>query len=113
MQLVENVRDVDHWEQIRDTYKDKLLGKVGFQTAKCLCCCFHLHCVCVLVLCTYTSNDFNILLSSLVVDIHKEWCGPCKIMEPAYKRIFGETDNADKRVAFLTVFQKSKSLQNL
>uniref|UniRef100_K3WXZ7 Thioredoxin domain-containing protein n=1 Tax=Globisporangium ultimum (strain ATCC 200006 / CBS 805.95 / DAOM BR144) TaxID=431595 RepID=K3WXZ7_GLOUD len=39
----------------------------------------------------------------LVVDVHKDWCGPCKIMEPTYKRLSVDIDQAEKRVAFATL----------
>ncbi|KAF0684980.1 Aste57867_23009 [Aphanomyces stellatus] len=36
----------------------------------------------------------------LVVDVYQEWCGPCRILEPTYKRIFAEIPGADSRVLF-------------
>ncbi|KAJ0394793.1 hypothetical protein P43SY_004240 [Pythium insidiosum] len=39
----------------------------------------------------------------LVVDAHKEWCGPCKIMEPTYKRIMTEMERSDQRLAFASL----------
>ncbi|TYZ63390.1 hypothetical protein PybrP1_001926 [[Pythium] brassicae (nom. inval.)] len=33
----------------------------------------------------------------LVVDVHKDWCGPCKIMEPTYKRLAVDIDQSEKR----------------
>lgn len=38
-----------------------------------------------------------------VVDVHKDWCGPCKIMEPTYKRLAVDIDQSEKRVAFASV----------
>lgn len=38
-----------------------------------------------------------------VLDIHQNWCGPCSVMEPTYRRIWLENDEADKRVRFFTV----------
>ncbi|GAB9468052.1 hypothetical protein Gpo141_00005380 [Globisporangium polare] len=39
----------------------------------------------------------------LVVDVHKDWCGPCKIMEPTYKRLAVDIDQSEKRVAFASL----------
>ncbi|KAE9190952.1 hypothetical protein PF002_g24632 [Phytophthora fragariae] len=39
----------------------------------------------------------------VVVDVHKDWCGPCKIVEPTYKRLATEIDHAERRVIFTTV----------
>ncbi|KAF1324407.1 Brefeldin a-inhibited guanine nucleotide-exchange protein 1, partial [Globisporangium splendens] len=44
----------------------------------------------------------------LVVDVHKDWCGPCKIMEPTYKRLSVDIDQVEKRVAFATLEQLVK-----
>lgn len=41
--------------------------------------------------------------ASAVVDVHKDWCGPCKIMEPTYKRLAVDIDQSEKRVAFASV----------
>lgn len=38
-----------------------------------------------------------------VVDAHKEWCGPCKIMEPTYKRLASDIEHAERRVVFVSV----------
>ncbi|KAL8009059.1 putative Thioredoxin domain-containing protein [Plasmopara halstedii] len=39
----------------------------------------------------------------VVVDVHKDWCGSCKIMEPTYKRIATEIDHAERRLVFATL----------
>lgn len=38
-----------------------------------------------------------------VVDVHKAWCGPCAVMEPTWKRIFLDNDDADNRIDFVSV----------
>jgi len=38
----------------------------------------------------------------LVIDIHKSWCGPCQVMNPTFRRIFLDTDDADQRLQFLS-----------
>jgi hypothetical protein len=40
---------------------------------------------------------------SSVVDLHKEWCGPCEVMEPTFRRIFLDMDSADQRLAYFSV----------
>ena len=37
-----------------------------------------------------------------MVDIHKDWCGPCEVMKPTYRKLFLELDDAENRVQFLT-----------
>ncbi|CCI44325.1 unnamed protein product [Albugo candida] len=41
----------------------------------------------------------------VVVDLHKSWCGPCKIMEPTYKRLIAEIENAQERLLFVSLDQ--------
>ena len=41
-------------------------------------------------------------LHGLVVDVHKDWCGPCEVMKPTYRRLFLNLDDAENRVQFLT-----------
>ncbi|EEY59344.1 uncharacterized protein PITG_11348 [Phytophthora infestans T30-4] len=38
----------------------------------------------------------------VVVDVHKDWCGPCKIVEPSYKRLTTDIEHAERRVMFAT-----------
>jgi hypothetical protein len=38
-----------------------------------------------------------------VFDVHKTWCGQCKVMEPTWKRIFLDYDDADSRIVFASV----------
>ncbi len=35
-----------------------------------------------------------------VVDVHKDWCGPCRVMLPTFERIWMSTDDADQRILF-------------
>lgn len=35
--------------------------------------------------------------------MHKDWCGPCKIVEPTYKRIASEIDHVERRLVFATL----------
>ena len=37
----------------------------------------------------------------LVVDVHKEWCGPCSVMQPTFRRIYLDLEMPDHRIAFL------------
>ncbi|KAF4028740.1 Thioredoxin [Phytophthora infestans] len=37
------------------------------------------------------------------VDVHKDWCGPCKIVEPSYKRLTTDIEHAERRVMFATL----------
>ncbi|EGZ25011.1 hypothetical protein PHYSODRAFT_487436 [Phytophthora sojae] len=39
----------------------------------------------------------------VVVDVHKDWCGPCKIVEPTYKRLATDIDHAERRLMFTTL----------
>ncbi|KAI9980806.1 hypothetical protein PInf_010130 [Phytophthora infestans] len=39
----------------------------------------------------------------VVVDVHKDWCGPCKIVEPSYKRLTTDIEHAERRVMFATL----------
>ncbi|OWZ11126.1 hypothetical protein PHMEG_00015903 [Phytophthora megakarya] len=39
----------------------------------------------------------------VVVDVHKEWCGPCKIVEPTYKRLVTDIDHAERRLMFVAL----------
>ena len=39
----------------------------------------------------------------LVVDVHKKWCGPCEVMRPTFENIFLETEQPEKKIAFLSV----------
>ncbi|CAK4765589.1 unnamed protein product [Aphanomyces euteiches] len=36
----------------------------------------------------------------IVVDVYQEWCGPCRILEPTYKRIFADISGAESRLLF-------------
>ena len=38
-----------------------------------------------------------------MVDIHQNWCGPCTIMEPIYRKAYLELDRADERLKFYTI----------
>jgi thiol-disulfide isomerase/thioredoxin len=40
---------------------------------------------------------------STVVDLYKEWCGYCSVMEPTYNSLFNELDDFDNRVKLLAV----------
>jgi len=35
------------------------------------------------------------------VDVHKEWCGPCEVMQPTFRRIFLDLDMPATRIQFL------------
>lgn len=39
----------------------------------------------------------------VVVDIHRDWCGPCTVMEAVYRKAYIEIDKAEERVKFYTV----------
>ncbi|ETV83274.1 hypothetical protein H257_04039 [Aphanomyces astaci] len=39
----------------------------------------------------------------IVVDVYQDWCGPCRVLEPTYKRISTETPGGDSRVLFASV----------
>ncbi|TMW57870.1 hypothetical protein Poli38472_013344 [Pythium oligandrum] len=39
----------------------------------------------------------------VVVDAHKDWCGPCKILEPTYKRITTDIDRPEQRLVFASL----------
>lgn len=41
----------------------------------------------------------------VVVDIHRDWCGPCTVMEAVYRKAYIEIDKAEERVKFYTVRQ--------
>ena len=38
-----------------------------------------------------------------MVDLFKEWCGYCSVMEPTYNSLFNELDDFDNRVKLLAV----------
>ena len=51
-----------------------------------------------------------------VIDIHQNWCGPCTIMEPIYKKFYIELDRPEERLKFFTVdvdFLSPKSREGL
>ncbi|ETW02590.1 hypothetical protein H310_06064 [Aphanomyces invadans] len=39
----------------------------------------------------------------LVIDVYQDWCGPCRVLEPTYKRIFTDIPGADSRLLFASV----------
>ncbi|KDO29314.1 hypothetical protein SPRG_05851 [Saprolegnia parasitica CBS 223.65] len=39
----------------------------------------------------------------IVIDMYQEWCGPCKVLEPTYRRIIGDTASAETRLQFAAV----------
>lgn len=90
MELVAKVKDAEHWALLREASDKKLLGVTK-------CDCHHSLYPCLACI-------LNLLLRALaVVDVHKDWCGPCKIMEPTYKRLAVDIDQSEKRVAFASV----------
>jgi hypothetical protein len=44
-----------------------------------------------------------LLWAAQVVDIHQNWCGPCSIMEPIYRKAYIELDRPDERLKFYTI----------
>jgi len=38
-----------------------------------------------------------------VLDLHKDWCGPCVVMGPTLEMLTLELEKWDKRVKFLTM----------
>ena len=42
-------------------------------------------------------------MTSLVIDIHLNWCGPCVVMNQNYRTIWFNYEEADKRLEFYTV----------
>jgi hypothetical protein len=38
-----------------------------------------------------------------VVDVHKDWCGPCEVMLPTFRRIMLEMEMSDVRLMFVSV----------
>ena len=43
----------------------------------------------------------------LVIDVHKNWCGPCEVMRPTFERIFLNTDECENRCVFVSVSDES------
>ena len=37
-----------------------------------------------------------------VIDLHLEWCGPCMVIEPNFRALYFQIDNAPERVEFWT-----------
>ena len=37
-----------------------------------------------------------------VIDLHLEWCGPCNVIEPNFRSMYFNIDNAANRVEFWT-----------
>ena len=38
----------------------------------------------------------------VVIDYHMNWCGPCVVIEPNFRSIFFQVEEAAKRLEFLT-----------
>ncbi|KAG9402268.1 hypothetical protein AC1031_006895 [Aphanomyces cochlioides] len=38
-----------------------------------------------------------------LIDVYQEWCGPCRILEPTYKRINADISGAESRLLFASV----------
>lgn len=49
-------------------------------------------------------------MSNIVIEAFKDWCGPCEVLNPTYEQIFIKTENAEKRVKFLTCSRKKHEL---
>ena len=43
----------------------------------------------------------------LVLDVHKEWCGPCTVMRPTMERIYIELEKQDERIVFVSIHENS------
>ncbi len=43
----------------------------------------------------------------LVVDVHKQWCGPCTVMRPTMERIYIDLEHQDERIVFVSAHEKS------
>jgi thiol-disulfide isomerase/thioredoxin len=118
---VTKVRDAEHWGQVLDLSDKKLLGAyslshLGGAFGALLACSgatldashsivasrgssrARRHCR-LLIACSLLFS----LPGCAVVDAHKDWCGPCKVMEPTYKRLSAEIEAADRRIAFASV----------
>ena len=42
-------------------------------------------------------------INIIVIDYHLEWCGPCQVIEPNYRGMYFNIEEAPSRIEFLTV----------
>ena len=46
-----------------------------------------------------TSADYG---KVVVIDYHLDWCGPCQVIEPNFRGIYFQVEEAAKRLEFVT-----------
>ena len=47
-----------------------------------------------------------------IIDIHQNWCGPCSIMEPIYRKAYLELERAEERLKFYTIDEAKLSAES-
>jgi thiol-disulfide isomerase/thioredoxin len=82
-EFITRVRDAEQWAQLKDASNKRLLGAFPVRRSA-----------------RKLDSSFSL---AAVVDVHKDWCGPCKIMEPTYKRIAADIDRPDQRFVIASV----------
>ncbi|OQR87488.1 thioredoxin/dynein outer arm protein [Achlya hypogyna] len=49
----------------------------------------------------------------IVIDMYQEWCGPCKVLEPTYRRIIADTSSAESRLQFAAVCSTTTKIEGI
>ena len=39
----------------------------------------------------------------VIIDVHLDWCGPCKVIQPNFRTLFFSISEAEKRIEFFTM----------
>lgn len=62
-----------------------------------------------------SEEDFNKYLSDgekvFVIDVHREWCGPCSVMKTNIDKIYIDTDDCEEKINFGSInYDKYKEI---
>lgn len=86
--LIKELETEEQWEELMEVSEKKLIRtwrNAGPATARC------------------RPSTRGPLTLQTVIDVYKEWCGPCEVMMPTYERIFLDNEECEKRIEFRTV----------